>query len=101
MDNRSSLHTGRASGTLYTIRRATRRAAQARSAEDPAQTELENHPPVALANDGAGRIPSASTVALPTVGDAAALEPNVVLPGNQSTEEAHSSTNKSTASGQN
>ena len=81
---------------LHIEPRRKRRAAQGTSA----QPELETHPPEALAETGAGTIPSASTVATPTVGVAASLEPTVVLPGNQPTEEVHSSTNKSTASGQ-
>jgi hypothetical protein len=63
--------------------------------------ELEKQPQEAIAESGVGTIPSASTVATPTVGLAAPLEPTVVLPVNQPNEEVHSSTNKATASGQN
>ena len=89
-----------AQGLLQIEPRRKKRAAQARSAGDAAMPELQRHPPQALAESGAGTIPSASTVATSTVGVAAPLEPTVVLPGNQPTEEVHSSTNKSTASGQ-
>jgi transposase InsO family protein len=81
---------------LHIEPRRKRRAGQGTSA----QPELETHPPEALAETNAGTIPSASMVATPTVGVAAPLEPTVVPPGNQPTEEVHSSTNKSAASGQ-
>jgi transposase InsO family protein len=55
---------------------------------------------VALDTSGAGRIADASTSARPTTSAALAPELNVELPGIQPHEEAHSSTNKSTASGQ-
>lgn len=89
-----------AQGLLHIEPRRRKCAALATSAEVAAMPQLENHQPVALAESGAGRIPAASMAALATVGDAAAQEPNVVLPGNQPTEEVHSSTNKPTAGGQ-
>jgi len=82
-----------AQGLLHIEPRRKKRAA--------AMSELERHPQEALAGSGTGTMTSASTVAMPTVGVATPLEPTVVLPGNQPTEEVHSSTNKSTASGQN
>ncbi len=84
-------------GLLHIEPRRKKRAAQGR----PAQPGLENQPQEALAETGAGTIPSASMVTTSTVGAVAAREPTVALSGNQPTEEAHSSTNKTAASGQN
>ena len=86
---------------LHIESRRKKRAARASSPEPSAGPEKESAPLEALASSGAGTIPSASMVALAIVGDAAASEPSVALPGNQPTEEVHSSTNKTAASGQN
>ena len=90
-----------AQGLLRIEPRRKKRATRASSPEPSKPPETENTPLETLDNSGAGTIPSASMVALAIVGDAAASEPSVALPGNQPTEEVHSSTNKTAASGQN
>lgn len=89
-----------AQGLLRIEPRRKKRAARASSPEPSAGSETESAPREAPASSGAGTIPSASMVALAIVGDAAASEPSVALPGNQPTEEAHSSAHKTAASGQ-
>jgi len=91
----SAVRTGGQHAAWHTDRASGRRKKRA-----AAMSELDKHPQEALAESGTGTKTSASTVAMPTVGVATPLEPNVVLPGNQPTEEVHSSTNKPTASGQ-
>ncbi len=86
---------------LHIEPRRKKRAPPGTSPEEAALAKMKNRTPLALASSGAGTIPSASMVAPAMVGDAAAREPSVALPGNQPTEEAHSSTNKTAASGQN
>jgi transposase InsO family protein len=70
-----------AQGLLRIEPRRKKRAPQASTPEPSAGPKQENAPLEALANSGAGTIPSASMVALAIVGDAAASEPSVVLPG--------------------
>jgi transposase InsO family protein len=80
-----------------------RRRKPAASGSSPSQTAslvTKNLAPVALDASGAGRIANASTSAPTTTSTALAPELNVEPPGIQPHEEAHSSTNKSSASGQ-
>ena len=79
---------------------ASQRAA-ASSSPSPVQALVtKNLAPVALDASGAGRIADASTSAPTTTSTALAPELNIEPPGIQPHEEAHSSTNKSSASGQ-
>lgn len=83
-----------AEGLLYIEPRKKNCAARAASPAPENQVQEE------IDHSTAGTIPSASNVTPPTVGDVTTPEPKVALTGNQPTEEAHSSTNNSTASGQ-
>jgi len=86
---------------LLAIEPRHKRAAPARAALPPAQVGAQETNEL-LATDarGAGRIPDDSTVTAPMVGVATTPESNVEGPGPQPIEEANSSTNKSSASGQ-
>jgi transposase InsO family protein len=80
-----------------------RRAMRSPAADSSATTahpSSKNAKRLALANRGAGRIAVASTSASPMISAALAPELNAEQPGIQPYEEAHSSTNKPTASGQ-
>jgi transposase InsO family protein len=86
-------------------RKRARAAALSGSTAQPAgritaHPSAKNIPLVALANSGAGRIAVASTSPPPTTSAALAPELNVESPESHSHEEAHSSTNKPKASGQ-
>ena len=86
---------------LLTIEPRHKRTAPAPATQQPAQLdEQENNKLQTTDAQGAGRIPGDSTVDTPMVGVPTAPEPNVGCPGTQPIEEAHSSTNKSSASGQ-
>jgi hypothetical protein len=77
-----------------------RRRQRVRGTPSATQPASQNIPLLALDNRGAGRIADASTSAPTTTSTALAPELNVEPPGSQPHEEAHSSTNKLTASGQ-
>ena len=86
---------------LLAIEPRHKRATPPPAAQQPAQLdEQESNTLQATGTPGAGRIPGDSTVNAPVVGGETAPEAKVERPGNQSIEEAHSSTNKSSASGQ-
>ena len=79
---------------------ASRSAASGSSPSQTASLVTKNLASAALDASGAGRIADASTSAPTTTSTAPAPELNIEPPGIQPREEAHSSTNKSSASGQ-
>ena len=86
---------------LLAIEPRHKRAARAPAPQQPAQLdEQESNKLQATDARGAGTIPGDSTVDAPMVGVATDPELHRERPGPQSIEEAHSSTNKSSASGQ-
>jgi hypothetical protein len=89
-----------AQGLLEIQPRRRKRARGTPSRDSPAQPASKNVPTLALDNRGAGKIADASTSDPPTTITALVPELNVEPLGIQSHEEAHSSTNKSSASGQ-
>ncbi len=87
-------------GLLAIQPRRRKRSVAAASPDPDEHSTSENAAHLAMDDDGAGRIADASAGAAPTTSAALAPELNVEPPGIPSHEEAHSSTNKLTASGQ-
>ena len=85
---------------LLTIEPRRKPRSPSAPAPQPALVETKNDNLIAIDAHGAGRIPHASTVTAPTFGAAITPAPIVERPGTQPIEEAHSSTNNSSASGQ-